>query len=99
MFQFSVVQKTNTAKLTTFLQRFHTEVRALRVSETDRKKKVKLSLPLETVLIEIILKSQVTMNQKTTTKPRFKHFCRLVSRLLTFRPQRTHIYIFRVLFN
>ena len=58
---------------------------------------IKVRLLVKTLLMEIILRLKVAMNQVKAKKLCFGYFCRFVTRALTLRPRNTYIYVFRAL--
>ena len=52
---------------------------------------IKVRLLVKTLLMEIILRLKVTMNQVKTKKLCFGYFCRFVTSALTLRPRNTYI--------
>ena len=56
-----------------------------------------MRLLVKTLLMEIILRLKVTMNQVKTKKLFWGYFCRFVTSALTLRPRNTHSYVFGAL--
>ena len=77
------MQKTSTAELPAFFERFQTEEHVLRVN--------KIQSSDENALMEIILRLKIAMNLVATKKTCFWCFCRFATRALTLRPQKTYI--------
>ena len=50
---------------------------------------MKVRLLVKTLLMEIILRLKVALNQVKTKKLCFRYFCRFVTHALTLRPQNT----------
>ena len=78
MYLLPAAQQTSTVKMPVFFWRFQTEERALRVNKSKVTAKI--------LLMEIILRLKVTMNQIKTKKFCFGYLCRFVTRDLTLRP-------------
>ena len=58
-----------------------------------------MRLLVKKLLIEVILRWKITMNQVKNKKLGLRYFCRFVTRALTLRPRRRYIYVFRALFG
>ena len=54
---------------------------------------------METLLIELFLRSKITMNQVKTKLFKFRYFCYFVTRVLTITPRNILIYVFRAMFG